>query len=96
MMGNWGYNNWSNMMNYSGFGERFWGWLPLIAVWTILWKGLALWKSARNDQRYWYIALLLINTLGLLEILYLFVFAKEKLVLVREARVASKKKTAKK
>jgi hypothetical protein len=92
MMGNWG---WNNMMNYS-YSSQLWGWLPLIAIWSLLWKGLAIWKSARNDQRYWYIALLLINTLGILEILYLFVFAKEKLVLVREAKVVSKRKSTKK
>ncbi|MEK6818456.1 MAG: DUF5652 family protein [Nanoarchaeota archaeon] len=41
-----------------------------------MWKGLALWKSARNNQEVWFIVLLVINTLGLLEILYLFVFSE--------------------
>lgn len=95
MMGNWGFNNWNNMMGY-GYGGGLWSWLPLLVIWELFWKGLALWKAARNDQRYWYIALLIFNTFGLLQILYLFVFAKEKLVLVREAKVVSKKKTAKK
>lgn len=65
----------------------------LLALWTIVWKGLALWKAARNDERYWYIALLVLNTAGILEILYLFFFAKEKLRLVSDA---PKKKTSKK
>jgi hypothetical protein len=69
----------------------------LLLIWTIIWKGLALWKSARNDQRYWFVALLITNTLGILELLYLFVFAKNKLVLVSEpptskAKPASKRK----
>ncbi len=50
----------------------------LLAVWSLYWKGLALWRSARNNQLPWFVALLLINTLGLLEILYVFALAKDK------------------
>lgn len=54
-------------------------WLgPVIILWTLPWKGVALWKSARRNEQKWFIALLLINTLGLLEILYIFVFSKDK------------------
>ncbi len=49
-----------------------------ITVWSIVWKGLALWRSAKKEHKYWFIALLVINTLGLLEILYYFVFSKKK------------------
>jgi len=49
-----------------------------MALWTIPWKGVALWKSARQNEKWWFIALLLINTVGLLEILYIFVFSKKK------------------
>jgi len=52
--------------------------LLLIAVWTLFWKGLALWQAAKNDQRNWFIAILIINTLGILEIIYLQWFAKKK------------------
>jgi len=51
-----------------------------MALWTIPWKGAALWKSARQNEKWWFIALLLINTVGLLEILYIFVFSKKKMV----------------
>ncbi len=47
-------------------------------LWTIPWKGVALWKSARQNEKWWFIALLLINTLALLEILYIFVFSEKK------------------
>jgi hypothetical protein len=50
----------------------------LLALWTIPWKGVALWKSARNSQKWWFIALLIINTLGILEILYIYIFSKKK------------------
>ncbi len=47
-----------------------------LLVWTFIWKGLALWAAARAGHKGWFVALLLINTLGLLEILYLYVFKK--------------------
>lgn len=52
--------------------------LALLVVWTLPWKGVALWKSARLKDKWWFIALLIINSLGLLEILYIFVFSKRK------------------
>ena len=48
----------------------------LVTLWALVWKGIALWKSARYNKKWWFIALLVINTLGLLEILYIFVFSK--------------------
>lgn len=48
----------------------------LVIIWTLAWKGLALWKSAGLRQKYWFIAILLINTLGILEIIYLFIVSK--------------------
>lgn len=51
----------------------------LILVWTIFWKVLALWRAAKLDQKYWFVGLFVINSLGILEILYLFVFARKKM-----------------
>ncbi len=53
--------------------------LFLIVIWTLAWKGLALWKSARKNQMIWFVVLLIVNTLGILEILYIFFFSKLKL-----------------
>lgn len=50
----------------------------LIILWTLPWKGVALWKAATNKQTGWFIALLVLNTLAVLEILYIFVFSKKK------------------
>ena len=52
--------------------------LLLLIIWTLVWKGAALWRAARNGQRNWFIALLIINSLGILEIIYLFYFGKPK------------------
>lgn len=50
--------------------------LPFLIVWSLTWKGLALWRAARLKQVGWFIALLLINTLGILEIVYLYMFSE--------------------
>jgi hypothetical protein len=50
--------------------------LVTLMVWSIVWKGLALWKSARLGHKPWFVAMIIVNTAGLLEILYLFVFSK--------------------
>ncbi len=50
----------------------------LLIIWTIIWKGLALWHAARNRQTVWYIVLLIVNTVGILEIIYLAFFRKKK------------------
>jgi hypothetical protein len=54
-----------------------WYFFPVL-VWTIAWKGIALWKSARSGEKWWFVALFIINTVGILEIAYIFYFAKKK------------------
>jgi hypothetical protein len=56
-----------------GFGPWIW---PII-IWSLVWKGLALWKAARRGEKVWFVALLVVNTVGILEILYLYVFSKK-------------------
>ena len=45
---------------------------PLL-IWSIFWKGLALWRSARMNHKGWFIALLVINTVGIFEIVYIII-----------------------
>jgi methionyl-tRNA synthetase len=52
-------------------------WLIPLIVWEAIWKGIALWKSARNNQLNWFIAVLLLNTIGILPIVYLKFFQKK-------------------
>jgi hypothetical protein len=47
-----------------------------ILLWVLPWKGIALWKAARNGHKKWFIALLVVNTLAILDIIYIFYFAK--------------------
>lgn len=51
-------------------------WITLALLWSLPWKGVALWKAANKKDKWWFIAFLLINTLAVLEILYIFYFSK--------------------
>ncbi len=59
----------------SQLGIPFWL-FAIILVWIVVWKLLALWKSARNNHIVWFIVLAVVNTVGILEILYIYVFSK--------------------
>lgn len=50
--------------------------LSVLIVWTLVWKGVALWKAARANSKPWFVVLLIVNTVGLLEILYIFLIDK--------------------
>jgi len=75
------------MDNYNGL-ENFFAvsapvWIPIagfglfiIVIWSIFWKGLALWHAAQRGEQWWFVAMLVLNTAGILEIIYLFAFAK--------------------
>lgn len=49
-----------------------------VMLWTLPWKGAALWKAARNRSVIWFVVLFLLNTLGILEIIYIFFFSRKK------------------
>lgn len=50
----------------------------LLIIWSVAWKGVALWKAARNNDKAWFIVLLVLNTAGILEIFYIFFFSNKK------------------
>lgn len=52
------------------------GVIPLL-LWSLAWKGWALWLAARRGEMVWFVILLVVNTLGLLEIFYIFAIAKQ-------------------
>ncbi|MBI3495564.1 hypothetical protein HY065_02970 [Candidatus Berkelbacteria bacterium] len=59
------------------FGPVF-GLVSLLAIWDLAWKGYGLWKAAQNKDQWWFIAILVLNTIGILPILYIYVFSKKK------------------
>lgn len=60
------------------FASFFTALLAPLVLWSLLWKGWALWRAVKNDSKPWFIVLLLVNTLGILDMLYIFVFGKTK------------------
>ena len=51
--------------------------IPLI-IWDAIWKGIGMWKAGRNNQMAWFVCILIFNTLGILPIIYLAFFQKDK------------------
>ena len=83
--GGYNYGDWGPGMMYGGGHEWFLGLFAflgplilLVVLWSLVWKGLALWHAARRGQYWWFVILLVVNTLGILEIIYLFFVAKLK------------------
>ena len=52
--------------------------LILLIIWTMPWKGVALWKAAKNKHKKWFIVLFVLNTAALLDIAYIFYFSEPK------------------
>ena len=76
-----------NYFNYMHSGYGFDGGFPpqlfstviLVLVWSLFWKGIALWNTSKRNEPWWFFFLLVINTMGILEIFYIFAVAKIKL-----------------
>jgi hypothetical protein len=62
-----------NLYNASAFNIL----ILILAIWTIPWKGYALWLAAKRNQKGWFIVLLIVNTLGILEIFYILKIVKK-------------------
>ena|SRR3989338_1447209 len=60
--------------------------IVLFAFWEVIWKGFALWHSARNKQLVWFIIILIVITIGILPIIYL-IFARPKKKIKESSRV---------
>ncbi len=58
--------------------EQLLFWLIPLVLWEAVWKGIALWKSGRNNQLVWFICILIFNTVGILPIVYIVFFQKKR------------------
>lgn len=57
----------------------------LLAIWTIPWKIYSVWIASKNNHKLWFVALIIFNTFGILEIFYVFYVAKKKIPEVKKA-----------
>ena len=64
------------MIEYMGY-ELSW-FLLLLIVWEVIWKAIGMWKSARNNHIWWFVAILVVNSLGILTIVYIILFNNKK------------------
>ena len=53
----------------------------IASLWGLAWKGFALWRAAKEGNSKWFVALLVVNAAGLLEVLYLLKMRKERWLL---------------
>lgn len=65
-----------NMMGYNNSSDfvlspTFLSILIVLVIWEMVWKGLALWKAGKNKDLIWFILILILNTAGILPIIYL-------------------------
>jgi hypothetical protein len=52
--------------------------LLIIVLWVLPWKIYALWTASKNNHKIWFVVLVIVNTFGILEIIYIFGVAKKK------------------
>lgn len=64
-------------------GFNMWTFVPLL-LWALFWKGCALWLAGKNNQKGWFWVILVLNTAGILEIIYIFAVLKKKWSDVKE------------
>jgi hypothetical protein len=48
------------------------GLVVALVAWSLAWKGASLWRAAKDDRKPWFVTLLISNTLGILDAIYLF------------------------
>jgi predicted Co/Zn/Cd cation transporter (cation efflux family) len=51
--------------------------IVVLAIWDIVWKLIGLWKAGRNNELGWFIAIALINSIGILPIIYILIQRKK-------------------
>ena len=59
--------------------EMTWLVVALALVWTMAWKGVALWRAGRSGHLVWFIVMFIINTAGILEIIYIFAISRREM-----------------
>lgn len=42
-------------------------------IWELVWKALGIWRAGRRNQPIWFILILILNTVGILPIIYLVI-----------------------
>ena len=69
--GGWDHAGW----DHGDHGRKMPLGVVAIVLWSLAWKGASLWRAAKDDSKPWFATLLLVNSAGILDALYLFVIS---------------------
>ncbi len=65
--------------------------LSIAIIWSMAWKGIALWIAARKSHLAWFIVLFIVSTIGILDILYIYVFSKSQDKVKKQGKRSARK-----
>jgi hypothetical protein len=71
-----GYGTFGPSLFWGSFGGLLGIIIGILLLVSIVLKGYSLWYAAKRDQKWWFVILLIVNTIGILEIIYLLAVAK--------------------
>jgi hypothetical protein len=66
--------NWEKMLSMTPLEITL---VVTLLFWTIVWKGIALWIAAQENRKVWFIAILILNTFGIVELIFIFFLSKK-------------------
>lgn len=69
--------------------------LIIVSLWNLVWKGLGLWYAGKHQQKGWFIAILIIDLIGLLPIMYLLWFKPKEKAVEETGSLSIRKKSVK-
>ena len=56
------------------------GWIialvVVLGIWEAVWKAIALWRAGNDRNLLWFVLMFVLNTLGILEIIYIFAISQ--------------------
>ncbi|MEN9647379.1 MAG: hypothetical protein RLY57_183 [Candidatus Parcubacteria bacterium] len=61
-----------NLQSIQALIEQHPAFFLMLTFWSIVWKGLALWKAAQRHERNWFMVILIVNTFGILDLIYYY------------------------
>jgi len=52
--------------------------IVILIIWSLAWKGAGMWKAAHRGSKVWFVLLLLVNSIGILDIIYIYLVDTKK------------------
>ncbi|MDA3855324.1 MAG: DUF5652 family protein [Candidatus Woesearchaeota archaeon] len=64
------------MVDYLALKILFIMLVVFLVIWDMTWKAIGMWKAGRNNQLVWFVFIFILNTAGILPIVYIFFFQR--------------------